>query len=707
VIGQQQVQGVNYAYTLQGWLKAINPLPDTTGAFTLRPDSSGTVVANTAYNVMLDYFNGDFNPISGAAGPDSAVSTTLGSDYRPLYNGNISSMGANIRGLNGPLLYNYQYDQLNRLVHMDAWNRTNTPWSAISKTTDFQESVAYDPNGNIQQYRRNGSAATSLAMDSLNYWYKSGTNQLDHITDSVTSTCSVCGDISNQSAGNYQYDSIGELVADAASGITNITWTVYGKIASIRKASGDTTILFTYDAGGNRVSKTVIHAGDTTATWYVRDAQGNILSVYTYGDAAVNGKDLTQTELDVYGSNRLGMWRRAVDVEVKPAPPLVTLPLLGSADTLIFMRGNKLFELTNHLGNVLSTISDKRWGVSGNDSTVTYFNPDVVNAQDYYPFGMLQPGVGRQFAQSMLGNYRFGFNGKEQDNEVKGVGNSINYGMRVYDPRIGKFTSLDPLAVNYPFYSPYQFAGNKPIWAIDLDGEEEKLSTNKAVLHPGLTILNVSSKNAIYQYNHFKYNHPSGSFVKTDILRSANHHDITEQKQNSNAIGWFQEFADNANNVKFPHDLNPVLSVSETSSTYKTSEIDLGKFGKYIQIENTTTTTEVDITGPAMQENIASIKKTTSSTISYQKVISEGNDGTIDLSFSSNDSWSETNMSIEKVPLASKYEENLKKLTPALASQVKESNQKNIEIVKKAIQTLDENLKTMEKKADNGELVPK
>jgi hypothetical protein len=168
----------------------------------------------------------------------------------------------------------------------------------------------------IQKYKRNGNTAfggASLDMDNMVYSYISGTNKLDHINDSVSSS-NYATDIDDQSSGNYKYDSIGELISDDASNIPNITWTVYGKIASITKSS-DTTILFTYDAGGNRISKSVVHAGDTLTTWYVRDAQGNVLSVYTYGDPAVKGKDLTQTELHVYGSSRLGILKTAVDVE--------------------------------------------------------------------------------------------------------------------------------------------------------------------------------------------------------------------------------------------------------------------------------------------------------------------------------------------------------------------------------------------------------
>jgi RHS repeat-associated protein len=72
----------------------------------------------------------------------------------------------------------------------------------------------------------------------------------------------------------------------------------------------------------------------------------------------------------------------------------------------------------------------------------------------------------------MYGAYRYGFNGKENDNEVKGSGNQQDYGMRIYDPRLGKFLSVDPLTKSYPYYTPYQFSGNTPIMATDKDGGE-------------------------------------------------------------------------------------------------------------------------------------------------------------------------------------------------------------------------------------------
>lgn len=379
-------------------------------------------------------------------------------------------MGVNIRNLPNPLLYNYQYDQLNRLIHMDAWNRTGTGWSAITKVPDFQERVAYDPNGNILKYRRNGNntfAGKPLAMDSLNYFYTAGTNKLDHIRDSVLPAgANVYNDIQTQSSGNYQYDSIGDLVSDAASGISNITWTVYGKIASITRG-GDTTIKYTYDASGNRISKTVVTANNTITTWYVRDAQGNVLSVYTYGDPATSGGDLAQTELHIYGSSRLGIWKTNNNVELTPPVITSTMPLLGLGDSLIFTRGNKLFELTNHLGNVLVTISDKRYGISKDDSTVAYFNPEVVSAQDYYPFGMLEPY--RSYTEANVGNYRYGFNGQEKTDEIAGVGNHTTAEFWEYDPRIGRRWNLDPKPTKV--VSEYSVLDNSPIRISDPLGD--------------------------------------------------------------------------------------------------------------------------------------------------------------------------------------------------------------------------------------------
>ena len=70
------------------------------------------------------------------------------------------------------------------------------------------------------------------------------------------------------------------------------------------------------------------------------------------------------------------------------------------------------------------------------------------------------------------GDFRYGFQGQEKDDEIKGEGNSINYKYRMHDPRIGRFFAVDPLASKYPYYSVYAFSGNRVIDAIELEGLE-------------------------------------------------------------------------------------------------------------------------------------------------------------------------------------------------------------------------------------------
>lgn len=151
--------------------------------------------------------------------------------------------------------------------------------------------------------------------------------------------------------------------------------------------------------------------------------------------------------------------------------------------SLIFVHSNKFFELPNDLGNVLVTITDKKIPIVIG-SSISYYTADVVSANDYYPFGMTMPG--RSYSASSS-SYRYGFNGKENDNEVKGEGNQQNYGMRIYDPRLGKFLSVDPLTKSYPELTPYQFASNTPIAAIDLDGLEGSYYGMENYMPPGST----------------------------------------------------------------------------------------------------------------------------------------------------------------------------------------------------------------------------
>jgi len=81
------------------------------------------------------------------------------------------------------------------------------------------------------------------------------------------------------------------------------------------------------------------------------------------------------------------------------------------------------------------------------------------------------------FGQTVMSGFRLNtqqkkFVGKEQDES-----GLYYYGARNYDPWQCRFVSVDPLWREYPYYTPYQYAGNKPINFIDVEGLQEGQST--------------------------------------------------------------------------------------------------------------------------------------------------------------------------------------------------------------------------------------
>ena len=185
------------------------------------------------------------------------------------------------------------------------------------------------------------------------------------------------------------------------------------------------------------------------------------MSVYT---AAIGGgATLAQKEIHLYGSSRLGM---LTDLTVATTSTTL-LSGFDNANFSTFTRGEKIFELSNHLGNVLVTISVKKLAKDvDNNGTIDYYITDVITANDYYPFGMNMPG--RKYSSGS--GYRYGFNGKELDNST-GEGN-LDFGARIMDVRLGRWLGIDPLYKKYPMISSYTFANNNPILFINVDGRE-------------------------------------------------------------------------------------------------------------------------------------------------------------------------------------------------------------------------------------------
>jgi RHS repeat-associated protein len=105
--------------------------------------------------------------------------------------------------------------------------------------------------------------------------------------------------------------------------------------------------------------------------------------------------------------------------------------------------------------------------VKRHTTTIAFYDANVQSASDYYAFGQLLPG------RNTGENYRYGFQGQEEEDEVKGAGNSVNYKYRMHDPRLGRFFAVDPLAKEYPHNSPYAFSENVVINAVELEGLEK------------------------------------------------------------------------------------------------------------------------------------------------------------------------------------------------------------------------------------------
>ncbi|MEO3404972.1 RHS repeat-associated core domain-containing protein [Mucilaginibacter sp. CAU 1740] len=487
----RKVQGLDYAYTLQGWLKGVNnqSILDNKD-IGLDGYKTGTgnhpTIAGDAYAYSLAYFAGDYKPVGATVANAFDIKySNSGSDLagHSLYDGNISNSTMSLFGVNSaapgsPVGYTYQYDQLSRLKKtLQHTTISVNNWNSATSIADYQEDLTYDGNGNILTAQRNGPSSTP--MDRLSYVYSKDingkliNNKLSYVDDTVLPTA-FGTDIDDQAGGNFRYDEIGNLIFDQSNlttSIGGITWMANGKLQQYKTSTQ--TVKYSYDPLGNRVSKSVTNTSvapnTTVITYYIRDTQGNPLAVYDNSGGIVSWR-----EQDLYGLDRMGIWKPDINMGSATAT---------SANDANGFAGLRFFELGNHLGNVMSVITDKRIPV--NTASQSY-SADIVSAQDYYPFGMIQPG--RTYQVSGPSVYRYGFNGKENDNDIKKDANTgtyvqgaqQDYGMRIYDPRLGRFLSMDPIRAKYPELTPYQFASNTPIQASDLDGLEADFSKAKA-----------------------------------------------------------------------------------------------------------------------------------------------------------------------------------------------------------------------------------
>jgi RHS repeat-associated protein len=501
VLGNSKVQGTDYAYTIHGFIKGVNS-GSLNPSHDLGKDGENVsgihgFFGRDAFGYNLGYYahikggvlHNDYHPVKANGFEPALIGNYLDSAIATaIYNGNISRQttalirtdqsGADVMG------HSYRYDYTGRLARAhtflpgSATMQMNNSWSGESVTAKYKEFYHYDKNGNIKKLNREGHVG---AMDELTYNYVSGTNKLAYVNDNVVSG-TYADDIDNQKPTNYTYDTDGNLVCDTSEGISKMHWSVYGKVKQVDKSNHD-KLYFGYGATGQRIMKeSVPHETDSNhikRTYYVHDAGGNVLAVYTAETDEHGSTVLKLIERHIYGSSRIGILAKEVEIANNnatlhryPSDSSVTDIDYEGPDSLPAMisytgeisqpYGERNYELTNHLGNVQVAVSDIKIPV-GTDSTLSYYKPDVIAMNDYYSFGMAMPG-----RQLNMAGYRYGYNMAENDNEARGIGNTQYTEYRLYDTRLALWHTQD--AIVKPWESPYASMTGNPIVFSDPEG---------------------------------------------------------------------------------------------------------------------------------------------------------------------------------------------------------------------------------------------
>lgn len=338
-LGDLNVQGVDFAYTLQGWLKSINgdnpnPIKDLGG------DNAGS----SAYMAdklksTLYYYKNDYKPIIATDVTNTSTLFTLPDLDQPgaitpqsLYNGNIAA-SLTIPGAFPALYTNYQYDQLNRIKKAEyklpdytATTPSNvlkdfsaTPFNGVATQTVsqvgttvpediFKSLYSYDKDGNITNLIRyglntNGNmydyvGKSAYLLDNINYMYDqtniNGNNKLVNYTDNIdhsnvtplfTNDLTKYNPANASSVNRFEYDAIGNLTKDFSSNISNIKWNLYGKVSEMQMDNSN-SLKFGYDPLNNRYKKSNVTLNGNLSTnkneYYIRDASGNTLAVYRH-----------------------------------------------------------------------------------------------------------------------------------------------------------------------------------------------------------------------------------------------------------------------------------------------------------------------------------------------------------------------------------------------------------------------------------------
>lgn len=339
-----------------------------------------------------------------------------------LYNGNISETYWRSASDNTQRKYGYKYDILNRL-RASIYQKPGLTAAQTQVTNAYDENITYDKNGNITSLNRKGNGdpqVGAMLIDDLTYVYSSSTsNQLLKVTDSPNGN-DAQGFIDANKTNDYTYDANGNLKTDANKNITAIVYNHLNLPTTITFGSTG-SITYIYNAIGQKVEKQLYTSSQGSIpviSYYCGEFQ--YVFRENYADYVTKLQFITTSE--GYVKHTAGVY-------------------------------SYVFNYTDHLGNVRLS-----YGLNANVLT-------IFEENNYYPFGLKHKGYN---SNNLQPSYKYKYNGKELQDEL-GL-NMYDYGARNYDPALGRWMNIDPLAEEGRRWSPYNYAMDNPVYFLDPDG---------------------------------------------------------------------------------------------------------------------------------------------------------------------------------------------------------------------------------------------
>uniref|UniRef100_UPI00261CBFE2 RHS repeat domain-containing protein n=2 Tax=uncultured Aquimarina sp. TaxID=575652 RepID=UPI00261CBFE2 len=323
--------------------------------------------------------------------------------------------------------YSYQYDDLNRIT------RANSLKGSTLMSGDAYSiwGIAYDKNGNIGRITRNGrpGGGSIKTIDELYYTYSN--NKLLKVREAITSSYRNEGfkDGTNTND-DFVYDQNGNMTVDRNKGISSISYNHLNlpNTVAISNSEGTGNISYIYDATGVKQKK-VVSGGSSLTTEYA----GN----------------------HVYENGQLTFFNHP-EGYIEPS---------GTGEY------DYVYQYKDHLDNIRLSYSDKdkdghidilinNADVDGDGDNAR----EILQEKNYYPFGLQHKG----YNELVISEHKYGFGGKEEQDEL-GLG-WIDVTARNYDPALGRWMNLDPLAEMMRKHSPYNYAFDNPLVFVDPDG---------------------------------------------------------------------------------------------------------------------------------------------------------------------------------------------------------------------------------------------